>query len=58
MKFSAASAPVAARSPTGALALDCAAGALSTQSIGGSGYVLEPAGTLALTRDVAVRSAA
>jgi sugar/nucleoside kinase (ribokinase family) len=42
---------------TEALALACAAGALSTQGIGGSGYVLELSGALALARDVIVSPA-
>jgi sugar/nucleoside kinase (ribokinase family) len=44
--------------PTEALALACATGALSTQGIGGSGYVLELTAALALGREVTVRSAA
>ena len=43
--------------PTEALALACATGALSTQGIGGSGYVLELTAALALAREVAVRPA-
>jgi sugar/nucleoside kinase (ribokinase family) len=41
--------------PTEALALACATGALSTQGIGGSGYVLELTAALALAREVTVR---
>ena len=44
--------------PTEALALACATGALSTQGIGGSGYVLELAAALALGREVTVRPVA
>ena len=44
--------------PTEALALACATGALSTQGIGGSGYVLELTAALALGREVTVRPAA
>jgi sugar/nucleoside kinase (ribokinase family) len=40
-----------------ALALACATGALSTQGIGGSGYVLELNAALALAREVAVHPA-
>ena len=43
--------------PTEALALACATGALSTQGIGGSGYVLELTAALALAREVTVRPA-
>jgi sugar/nucleoside kinase (ribokinase family) len=43
--------------PTEAVALACAAGALSTQGIGGSGYVLELTAALALAREVTVRLA-
>ena len=43
--------------PTEALALACATGALSTQGIGGSGYVLELTAALALARAVTVRPA-
>jgi sugar/nucleoside kinase (ribokinase family) len=43
--------------PTEALALACATGALSTQGIGGSGYVLELTAALALSREVTVRLA-
>jgi sugar/nucleoside kinase (ribokinase family) len=43
--------------PTEALALACATGALSTQGVGGSGYVLELTAALALAREVAVRLA-
>jgi len=41
--------------PTEALALACATGALSTQGIGGSGYVLELTAALELAREVTVR---
>jgi sugar/nucleoside kinase (ribokinase family) len=44
--------------PAGALALACATGALSTQGIGGSGYVLELTAALALARVVTVSPAA
>jgi len=44
--------------PTEALALGCATGGLSTQGIGGSGYVLELTAALALAREVTVRPAA
>jgi sugar/nucleoside kinase (ribokinase family) len=40
--------------PAEALALACATGALSTQGIGGSGYVLELTAALALARQVTV----
>jgi sugar/nucleoside kinase (ribokinase family) len=43
--------------PPEALALACATGALSTQGIGGSGYVLELTAALALGREVTVRPA-
>jgi sugar/nucleoside kinase (ribokinase family) len=43
--------------PPDALALACATGALSTQDIGGSGYVLELSAALALAREVTVRPA-
>jgi sugar/nucleoside kinase (ribokinase family) len=42
--------------PTEALALACATGALSTQGIGGSGYVLELTAALALASKVTVRA--
>jgi sugar/nucleoside kinase (ribokinase family) len=41
--------------PAGALALACAAGALSTQGIGGTGHALDLTATLALAREVTVR---
>jgi sugar/nucleoside kinase (ribokinase family) len=41
--------------PAEALALACATGALSTQGVGGSGYVLELTAALALAREVTVR---
>jgi sugar/nucleoside kinase (ribokinase family) len=41
--------------PPQALALACAAGALSTQGIGGTGHVLELTAALALAREVTVR---
>jgi sugar/nucleoside kinase (ribokinase family) len=41
--------------PAEALALACATGAMSTQGIGGSGYVLELTAALALAREVNVR---
>ena len=44
--------------PAKALALACATGALSTQGIGGSGYVLELTAALALAREVTVHLAA
>jgi len=43
--------------PAEALALACATGAMSTQGIGGSGYVLELTAALALAREVNVRPA-
>jgi sugar/nucleoside kinase (ribokinase family) len=43
--------------PADALALACATGAMSTQGIGGSGYVLELTAALALAREVNVRPA-
>jgi sugar/nucleoside kinase (ribokinase family) len=43
--------------PAKALALACATGALSTQGIGGSGYVLELTAALDLAREVTVRVA-
>jgi sugar/nucleoside kinase (ribokinase family) len=43
--------------PSEALALACATGALATQGIGGSGYVLDLNDALALARNIAVRPA-